>query len=251
MEFTNNRFVSEVTFRREPTRDLYLNDLPVVNYFRNNKRLSLDSPITFFIGENGTGKSTLIEAIAVCAGFNAEGGSKNFSFSTNSTHSELCECISLSRHDRPKDGFFLRAESFYNMATNIDEMDEAPSFDPPVIEAYGGVSLHRQSHGESFMALIENRFFGNGLYILDEPEAALSPKRIMSLMVAINELVKKNSQFIISTHSPILMTLPGASIYQLSDDGIERVSYKDTEHYQITKRFLESPDRMLSLLLNN
>ena len=251
MEFVKNRFVSEVTFCREPVRDLYLNELPIVRYFKNNRRLFFDSPVTIFVGENGTGKSTLVEAIAVCAGFNAEGGSRNFSFSTNNTHSELCECISLSRHNHPKDGFFLRAESFYNMATNIDEMDEAPSFDPPVIEAYGGVSLHRQSHGESFMALIENRFFGNGLYILDEPEAALSPKRIMSLMVAVNELVKKNSQFIISTHSPLLMTLPGASIYQLSDDGVERVNYKDTEHYQITKRFLENPERMLSYLLNN
>ena len=251
MSFTDNRYVSEIIFRREPRRDLYLNELPVVRYLKEKQRLELDSPVTVFVGENGTGKSTLIEAIAVCAGFNAEGGSKNFSFSTNSTHSELCECISLSRHNRHRDGFFLRAESFYNVATDIDRRDEEPSFDPPIIEGYGGVSLHRQSHGESFMAVVENRFFGNGLYILDEPEAALSPMRIMNLMVAINDLVKKNSQFIISTHSPILMTLPGARIYQLSDNGIERVSYKDTEHYQITKRFLEDPERMLSYLLTD
>lgn len=251
MSFTDNRYVSEIIFRREPRRDLYLKELPVVRYLKEKQRLELDSPVTVFVGENGTGKSTLIEAIAVCAGFNAEGGSKNFSFSTNSTHSELCECISLSRHNRHRDGFFLRAESFYNVATDIDRRDEEPSFDPPIIEGYGGVSLHRQSHGESFMAVVENRFFGNGLYILDEPEAALSPMRIMNLMVAINDLVKKNSQFIISTHSPILMTLPGARIYQLSDNGIERVSYKDTEHYQITKRFLEDPERMLSYLLTD
>jgi predicted ATPase len=251
MEFANNRYVAELVFQREPEKDLYLKELPVVSYLRDKKKLHFASPVTIFVGENGTGKSTLIEAIAVCAGFNPEGGSRNFIFSTNNTHSELCECISLARYNHPRDGYFLRAESFYNVATNIDEMDEAPSFDPPVIESYGGISLHRQSHGESFMNLVENRFFGNGLYILDEPEAALSPMKIMSLMVSINELVKKNSQFIISTHSPILMALPGAYIYQLSSGGIEHINYKDTEHYQITKRFLENPDKMLSYLLGD
>lgn len=249
MRFGKNRYVSELLMRREPVRDLYLNDLPVVRYLKENRRIKFNSPITMFVGENGTGKSTLVEAIAVCAGFNAEGGTKNFTFSTNQTHSELCECIALSRYDRPRDGFFLRAESFYNVATDIDERDSQPSFDPPIIEAYGGVSLHRQSHGESFMAVVENRFFGNGLYILDEPEAALSPMRLMSLIAAINELVKKNSQFIISTHSPMLMSIPGADIYQLSEEGIELVNYKDTEHYQITRRFLENPEKMLSYLL--
>ena len=247
MQFTNNRYVSEVIFRREPTRDTYLLDIPVVRCLKDIQRLKLDSPVTFFVGENGTGKSTLIEAIAVCAGFNAEGGSKNFTFSTKATHSELCECIALARDAHYKDGFFLRAESFYNVATDVDELGK---FDPKFMKVYGGVSLHEQSHGESFMSLVENRFFGNGLYIFDEPEAALSPTRIMSLMVAINELVKKNSQFIISTHSPILMTFPGASIYSLSEEGIKRVSYQDTMHYQISRRFLECPEKMLKYLLN-
>ena len=251
MRFDKNRYVSELIMRREPVRDLYLNDLPVVRYLKEKRSIKFNSPITMFVGENGTGKSTLVEAIAVCAGFNAEGGSKNFAFSTNSTHSELCECISLSRHNRPRDGFFLRAESFYNVATDIDKRDSEPSFDPPIIEGYGGISLHRQSHGESFMAVVGNRFFGNGLYILDEPEAALSPTRLMSLIVAINELVKKNSQFIISTHSPMLMSIPGADIYHLSDEGIELVNYRDTEHYQITRRFLENPEKMLSYLLKD
>ena len=137
------------------------------------------------------------------------------------------------------------------MATDIDKRDSEPSLDPPIIEGYGGISLHRQSHGESFMAVVGNRFFGNGLYILDEPEAALSPMRLMSLIVAINELVKKNSQFIISTHSPILMSIPGADIYHLSDEGIELVNYRDTEHYQITRSFLENPEKMLSYLLKD
>ena len=251
MKFNKNRYVSELILRREPTRDMYLKDLPVVQYLQKNKSLSFNSSVTMFVGENGTGKSTLIEAIAVCAGFNAEGGSKNFTFSTRRTHSELCVCIALSRYDRPRDGFFLRAESFYNVATDIDERDEAPSLDPPIIDGYGGVSLHRQSHGESFMAVVENRFFGNGLYILDEPEAALSPMRLMSLIAAINELVKKNSQFIISTHSPMLMSIPGADIYQLSEEGIELVNYKDTDHYQITRRFLENHEKMLSYLLKD
>ena len=147
----------------------------------------------------------------------------------------------------PRDGFFLRAESFYNVATNIDEMDET-SFGPRLIDSYGGVSLHDQSHGESFLALVEHRFGSNGLYLLDEPEAALSPTRMMSLLVLIRNLVKKHSQFIIATHSPILMAYPGACIYQLSQDGIDRVAYRDTEHYQLTRRFLEAPERMIELL---
>ena len=129
----------------------------------------------------------------------------------------------------------------------MDEIDESNELK----RVYGGISLHKQSHGESFMAVVENRFFGNGLYILDEPEAALSPMRLMSLIAAINELVKKNSQFIISTHSPMLMSIPGADIYQLSEEGIELVNYKDTEHYQITRRFLENPEKMLSYLLKD
>ena len=247
MKFGKNRYVSELIMRREPVRDLYLNDLPVVRYLKEKKFIKFNSPITMFVGENGTGKSTLVEAIAVCAGFNAEGGSKNFTFSTNETHSELCQCISLARYNHHRDGFFLRAESFYNVATNLDEIDESNELK----RVYGGISLHKQSHGESFMAVVENRFFGNGLYILDEPEAALSPMRLMSLIAAINELVKKNSQFIISTHSPMLMSIPGADIYQLSEEGIELVNYKDTEHYQITRRFLENPEKMLSYLLKD
>ena len=147
-----------------------------------------------------------------------------------------------------KDGFFLRAESFYNVASSIDQMDRLPAPGPRIIDSYGGVSLHKQSHGESFMALVANRFGGNGLYILDEPEAALSPSRILELMCHIHELEKKNSQFIISTHSPILMAYPGAEILYLTQDGIQSVSYKETEHYLVTKQFLNNPEHMCKYL---
>lgn len=210
--------------------------------------LTFPGPVTFLVGENGTGKSPLLEAIAVCCGFNAEGGTRNFRFSTRETHSALHQFLTVARTDYPRDGFFFRAESFYNVATNIDELDQGPSFGPPIIDSYGGISLHEQSHGESFLALVEHRFGGQGLYLLDEPEAALSPTRMMSLLVLLHHLVEQGSQFVIATHSPILMAYPGARIYQLSQQGIEPVAYQATEHYQLTRRFLEAPERMLQLL---
>ncbi|MBX4260407.1 AAA family ATPase (plasmid) [Clostridium estertheticum] len=197
--------------------------------------------VTFIVGENGTGKSTILEGIAVAYGFNPEGGTRNFNFSTNDTHSDLHENLKLVKGvKRPNDSFFLRAESFYNMATNIDNID--------AVMSYGGVSLHSQSHGESFLSVIRNRFSGHGLYILDEPEAALSPSRQMSLLVIMDELIKQGSQFIIATHSPIIMSYPDSIIYELSD-GIKEVKYKDTEHYKITKAFLDNPEKMLKALL--
>ena len=176
------KYISEIRFDNNIKKQSYLNDLPVIKYLSKNNTLSFNSSITFFVGENGTGKSTLLEAIAVAYGFNAEGGSRNFTFSTNATHSELYEHIEIAKRSYANDGFFLRAESLYNVATNIDAMDKLPSFDPRIIESYGGVSLHNQSHGESFLSIVQNRFFGNGLYILDEPEAALSPKRLLTLI---------------------------------------------------------------------
>ena len=210
------KYISNVLFNNTLDKSSYLNGLPVIKYLKEFERLDFSADVTFFVGENGTGKSTLLEAIAVAYGFNAEGGSKNFTFSTNETHSELYKHIDLGKRDFARDGFFLRAESLYNVATNIDDLDGLPSFDAPIISGYGGVSLHNQSHGESFLAIVKNRFFGNGLYILDEPEAALSPMRLLSLMAEINNLVNKNSQFIIATHSPILMTFPNAQILEFS-----------------------------------
>ena len=243
------KYVDSIRFKGELAADSYLSSLSVVKNLISMTSLPFGNDVTFFVGENGTGKSTLIEAIAVCAGFNAEGGTKNFAFSTNNTVSELSEHITISKTRFAKDGFFLRAESFYNAASYIDEIDIGPSFQVPVISNYGGISLHKQSHGESFLALIQNRFGGNGLYILDEPEAALSPSRQMTLLCEINSLVKQNSQFIIATHSPILLAFPQATIYEITDNGINEIAYEECEHYKLYKQFLNDPKRMLKYLL--
>ena len=246
---TPAKYISSIVFENNLNDRSYLHGLPVIKYLSNEKELSFSSSVTFLVGENGTGKSTLLEAIALAYGFNPEGGSRNFRFSTNDTHSELFKHITLVKRGYAKDGFFLRAESLYNVATNIDDLDRHPALAPPVIEGYGGVSLHNQSHGESFLSIVQNRFFGKGLYILDEPEAALSPMRLLTLMADISALVKKDSQFIIATHSPMLMALPDSEILELSFEGIKKVDYKDTEHYRVTKQFLDDPQRMLHYLL--
>lgn len=183
-----------------------------------------------------------MEAIAVASGFNPEGGSRDFSFSTKRSHSDLHQFITPIKAGYPQDGFFLRVESFYSTATYLDENSN--------LLRYGGISLHEQSHGESFLSLITNRFEGHGLYILDEPEAALSPHRLLSLLVAIDDLVKNDSQFLIATHSPILMSYPKAEVLELSVDGIRTISYKETEHYKLTKQFIDAPEQMLKYLLN-
>ncbi|NLA87724.1 MAG: AAA family ATPase, partial [Clostridiales bacterium] len=222
-------YVESISLKSYPPKSSYLHELPVVRNLRRIGRLSFNKDVTVFVGENGTGKSTLLEAVAVSLGFNAEGGTRNFNFETRATHAELNRHLRVARTAYPKDGFFLRAESFYNVASNIDDMDSAPSFQKQIIQSYGGRSLHQQSHGESFMALVQNRFGGNGLYILDEPEAALSPSRLLTLMAEIHELVKKNSQFIISTHSPMLLAYPGAQVVELTADNIQTVPFRETE----------------------
>lgn len=237
----NCKYIKSVQLAKEISSDSYLKELPVIKFLEKNP-LELSKNVTFFVGENGTGKSTLIEAIAIAFGFNAEGGSKNFSFSTKNSHSELYKHLKLVKYLQPKDGYFLRSESFYNSASYLEELDAVPASAPPLLGGYGGVSLHDQSHGESFFALIKNRFFGNGLYILDEPEAALSPIRLLSLLCRIKELENKDSQFIIATHSPILMSYPDAEVFEFTQDGIKSVNYQETEHFQVTKRFLNDPE---------
>lgn len=244
----NPEFICEIMLGSPPDPRSYLAGLPVVKHLKKHS-IPLDHPVTIFVGENGTGKSTLLEAVAAAYGFNPEGGTRNFDFSTNATHSELYRHLRLARKAYAKDGFFLRAESLYNVATNIDELDSAPSFGPPLIESYGGVSLHEQSHGESFLAIVQNRFGGDGLYILDEPEAALSPMRCLTLIAEIDRLVKENSQFIIATHSPMLMTIPHAQVLELSEAGVRPVHYADTEHFRTMRDFLNQPERVLHYLL--
>jgi len=210
--------------------------------------IELHPNVTFLIGENGTGKSTLLEAIAVAYGFNPEGGSKNFSFHTKETQSSLAESLRLVKGVvRPQDGYFLRAESFYNVASNIDDLDQGPG-GMPLIASYGGISLHKQSHGESFISLVVHRFGGNGLYILDEPEAALSPTRQLALLRRLHELVLDDSQFIIATHSPILMSYPHPKIL-LVEKGYCEVPYEETEHVQVMKDFMACPERTLRHIL--
>lgn len=219
----------------------YITNIPVIKALNNNC-FEFRKPVTFFVGENGSGKSTLIEALAICLGMNAEGGSRNFNFSTKSTESNLCDYIKIARSSFEKDSYFLRAESFFNVASNIDSLRLNLNY-------YGGRSLHEQSHGESFISLIENRFKGEGLYLLDEPEAALSPTRQMSLLKYIDQLVMRNSQLIISTHSPIILAYPDADIYEISQDGIKKKQYVDTNTFQVMKQFLDSPERMIKHLL--
>jgi predicted ATPase len=210
--------------------------------------------VTFLVGENGSGKSTLLEAIAVACRLNPEGGSRNFNFATRASHSPLDECVRLAKTlAAPGDTYFLRAESFYNVATDIERLDrefkKSGLSGPPLIDAYGGQSLHEQSHGESFFALFKNRFRDHGLYLMDEPEAALSPKRQLQFLALLHDYVKRGGQFVIATHSPIIMAYPDARIYQLDGEGLREVAYTDTEHYLVTRGFLSSPQRSLSVLL--
>ncbi len=204
--------------------------------------LSFHKPVTFFVGENGSGKSTILEAIAVAYGFNPEGGTKNYSFSTYDSHSELCNAMRLIRgYSKPGWGYFLRAESFYNVATAEDEYSRGPGGRPQ--------HFHERSHGESFLAMAQNNFKGNGIYLLDEPEAALSPQRQLTLLLEIERCAREGSQFIIVSHSPILLGIPDAEILSFDEGYVHTLEYEETESYQVTKMFLENRDQMLSHLL--
>ncbi len=228
--------------------DAYPFTIPAI---RTLREIEFKEPVTFFIGENGSGKSTLLEAIAVRSGLNPEGGSRNFNFSTRASHSSLKDYLRLVRSPRrARDSFFLRAESYFNVASNIEELDREPSPAPRIISSYGGRSLHEQSHGESFFALFMNRFGGDGLYLLDEPEAALSPSRQLAFLTRLHELVQAGSQFLIATHSPILMAYPNAAIYQLDSGAPSLIAYRETEHYRVTRNFLTRTGQMLDILLN-
>lgn len=203
--------------------------------------------VTVFVGENGTGKSTVLEAIAAAWGFNPEGGSRNFHFSTRESHSGLWESLRLVKSAvRPRDGFFLRSESLYNVASEIERIDDDDPFHL-MLDSYGGRSLHEMSHGEGVMSLAVNRF-GSGLYIMDEPEAALSPLRQLALLSRMKELVGAGSQIIVATHSPIVMAYPDALVYLLDGEGIRRCDFRETEHFKIMKDFINAPERIAEML---
>jgi predicted ATPase len=241
-------FVRAFTLKREDVAsfDEYPFSIPAI---RELDSLELGTGVTLLAGENGSGKSTLVEAIAVALGFNPEGGSRNMTHSTRASHSTLHEHLRAIRGARsPRTGYFLRAESFFNVATHIEDLDKQPLAGRKIIESYGGVSLHEQSHGESFLSLILNRFGGNGLYILDEPEAALSLRGNLALMRRMHDLISEGSQFIVATHSPILLGYPDARIYVLSGDGITLTRYEDTEQYELTRSFLDDRNRFLHYL---
>jgi len=217
--------------------------LPAIAALRDG--LELDPRVTYLIGENGSGKSTLLEALAVAAGMNAEGGSSNFRFATRESHSELWQSIRLVRGARrPRTDFFLRAESLFTAATYIEELDGG-------LESYGGVSLHEQSHGESFLAVMLNRFGPRGLYLLDEPEAALLTQNCLTCLRRIHELVLAASQFVIASHSPIILAYPGARIYGCQTNGVERIAYEDAEPVRLTQSFLDGRERFLHELFSD
>jgi predicted ATPase len=229
---------------RVERRTAYPYSLPIV---QNLTRLFLHPNVTFLVGPNGSGKSTLVEAIAVAWGFNAEGGSKNFNFATSATHSKLEDCLTLVKPGTyPKDGFFFRAESYYNLATEIDRLEKVGA---GLLRSYGGESLHEQSHGESFLALFLNRLGGQGLYIFDEPEAALSPDGVLNLMARLHYLVTQGSQFIIATHSPILMMYPNAEVWELEDCDLVKKPFYETRSFQLTRDLLNRPHVIVEEIL--
>lgn len=224
------------------TDDRYPFNLPVIGNLAPPEGLGIPPGITFLTGDNGTGKSTLLEAIAVAAGFNAEGGTTAFRFATRRSESDLAHAIRMQWAARPRTGFFLRAESFYNVATEIENL-RATQF-------YGGRSLHERSHGESFLDVVNHRFGPNGLYLLDEPEAALSVRGCLALIARIVDLLDHGCQFIVATHSPILLAVPGAHLLEISDDGsIAPIGYDQSEPVRLMRAFLDQPSTFLHHLL--
>ena len=237
----NNLFIQGVLFEwNEIEPNSYIR---TIESLRDVEKIEFQSPVSLFVGENGTGKSTLLEAIAVAHGFNPEGGTKNYVFSTYDSHSELCDAIRIAKgYRKEKWGYFLRAESFYNVATQEEKYADI---------AHPSMQYHKKSHGESFLDLAQDNIKSNGLYLLDEPEAALSPQRQLTLLAEIYECAKAGAQFFIVTHSPILLGIPDADIYCFDRDRLHLCDYEETGSYQITKMFVNNRQALLRNLLND
>lgn len=236
----NNLFIQGVLFD--------WNEIEPNSYIRNIKslrdveKIEFQSPVSLFVGENGTGKSTLLEAIAVAHGFNPEGGTKNYVFSTYDSHSELCDAIRIAKgYRKEKWGYFLRAESFYNVATQEEKYADI---------AHPSMQYHKKSHGESFLDLAQDNIKPNGLYLLDEPEAALSPQRQLTLLTQIYKCANDGAQFIIATHSPILLGIPNAQIFCFDNGKIHTCTYEETDSYKITEMFVNNRQSLLQKLLD-
>src|SRR5580704_6962843 len=244
--------LQKITLLRERVQDWesYPFSVPAIRGF---EELDFRSRICFFAGENGTGKSTLLEAIAAHYGFGPEGGNRNLrSSSTESNRSidPLTQCLRLSFDKRTGAGFFLRSESFFNVVSHMDNLDNEPSFSAPISASYGGRSLHTRSHGETFLTLLELKFQRNGLFLLDEPEAALSPQRQLSFLVLIHDVLRKfkDAQFIVSTHSPVLLAYPKAQILSFDAGSVHEVDYEQTGSFQVAHRFLNHREQFLEEL---
>ncbi|QHW29871.1 AAA family ATPase [Paenibacillus rhizovicinus] len=232
-------YLRSVSIEREEELDKrqYPFSIPVI---RSLTSLNFSSNVTFFVGENGSGKSTLLEAIAYRCGFNTAGGGRSNAYEVDASGSALGSHIRLSWLPKITNGFFLRAETFYSFASHIDSMPESLPY-------YGGVSLHKQSHGEAFLSLFKHRFGKKAIYLLDEPEAALSPARQLALMRIMHDL-EQEAQFIVATHSPILLGYPDAQIFDFDSAPVKEIRYEDTLHYIVTRRFLDNRDRVLKEL---
>lgn len=235
----NEQFIQRVTIDWDKIgAESYLRDIAAISGL---ECISFDKPVTFFVGENGSGKSTLLEAIAVAYGFNPEGGTRNYSFSTYDSHSELCRAVRISKgYRKAGSGYFLRAESFYNVATKEEEYAD---------RLHPSQRYHEKSHGESFLAIAQNYMGGGGIYLFDEPEAALSPQRQITLLLEIYQCAGKGSQFIIASHSPILLGIPDADIYSFDNGRVHLCEYEETESYQVTEMFINNREMFLKRLL--
>jgi predicted ATPase len=236
----DNQFIQKISIDwAKISTNSYLRKIDAI---KNMDILAFNNPITFFVGENGSGKSTLLEAIAVAYGFNPEGGTKNYHFSTYDSHSELCNAIRITKGvRRPKCGYFLRAESFYNVATKEEEYADI---------VHPSEKYHERSHGEGFLTIVQNYMRADGVYIFDEPEAALSPQRQLTLLIDMYKCSKEGAQFIIATHSPILLGIPNADIYSFNNGKIYLCEYEETDSYAITKMFINNRNNLLHKLLD-